>query len=205
MSVRLLIWQIQGFLQWKSWYVWWGYFPFLQLKAGIQRFGAVRRIFGYLLVLYLSLVYIWKQHIIISRWEHKPRTSIVRSEPKWFQGRISAMAGANDANGKLFQFLNQLLNQVIYAIFMFMFMSVRLLIWQIQRFLQWKSWYVWWCSFPFVQLKADIQRFGAVRRRFGYLLVLYLSLVYICKQHIIIARWEHKPRRSIVRSEPKWF
>ena len=58
-------------------------------------------------------------------------------------------------------------------------------------------------SFPFVQLKADIQRFGAVRRRFGYLLVLYLSYIYICKQHIIIARWEHKTRRSIVRSEPK--
>ena len=33
--------------------------------------------------------------------------------------------------------------------------------------------------------------------------LVYLSLVYICKQHIIIARWEHKPRRSIVRSEPK--
>ena len=33
--------------------------------------------------------------------------------------------------------------------------------------------------------------------------LVYLSLVYICKQHIIIPRWEHKPRRSIVRSEPK--
>ena len=29
---------IQGFLQWKSWYFWWGSFPFVQLKSGIQRF-----------------------------------------------------------------------------------------------------------------------------------------------------------------------
>ena len=29
---------IQGFLQWKSWYFWWGYFPYVQLKYGIQRF-----------------------------------------------------------------------------------------------------------------------------------------------------------------------
>ena len=33
-------------------------------------------------------------------------------------------------------------------------------------------------SFPFVQLKARIQRFGAVRHRFGYLLVLYLCRAY---------------------------
>ena len=35
--------------------------------------------------------------------------------------------------------------------------------------------------------------------------LVYLSLVYICKQHIIISRWEHKPRRSIVRWNPSDF